>query len=738
MTKIGIGRTTTQEGYPLSATDMPLKDELLSQITIGRFLKFSNDSIEMMYQNLIVNWNRYPEKITKSFKQDLRLYLYSYYLLSIVYLILYIVATSDHDSGNISACTIGLMAGHMLFSTIMYFLSFYTDLFRSLRASALILTYLIIAAILIINNQPIQELIFDEKMDHYMSCMLGLLILLSVSSSIIHTNLSWFFIINSLIAIFYLIIHLCSDQSISTTFFEFSIYISRVFIESKKFYLHEIISREKFLAFKRNGEDHISSSEPQTEIEEIMGYLKESIECTKLLSQSVIPTRSKIGRVQELLNKVIDIIRSKSNIYKVSIDAITKNLDEDDRVFIKETTNDSQPIAKLRSKIKIRKTDEIITIHKAYNTDELIGVLKQIGKNWNFDMFFVRECTQNQPLSTMGRYCIKKYTLDETLNINDEVFMNYFYELEMRYKDNPYHNSTHAADVLASAMFMINRSLLADLLSDFDLLATIIASLGHDVAHPGFTNRFLINNKDILAINYNDYSVLEMMHCSTTFQIMQEDHSNILVSLDFDHYLAVRKLIIEMILSTDMSKHWDFLAQFKAKTLTGPKNIDKLEQRVDVLKLVIKSADVGHAAKTRDLHLKWSRLVCEEFFAQGDIEKSKNQQVSMYCDRETTDIPKSQAGFIRNIVLPLYEVLAGYFASPYIDESCLEQVKVNLLTWEYEMGRNRVKTLTQPGESIGDTDNMAAETPRYRRVGTQIMKIDPDTISWLQKKYQAS
>lgn len=224
-------------------------------------------------------------------------------------------------------------------------------------------------------------------------------------------------------------------------------------------------------------------------------------------------------------------------------------------------------------------------------------------------MFFLKEITQDKPLSAVGKYCIGKYTLDEALDISDQVYMNFFHHLENRYKDNPYHNATHAADVLSSFIFIVNKSNLADLFSDFDMLAAIIANLGHDVAHPGYTNRFLVNNKDILATRCNfytdnDYSVLEMMHCSTTFQIMDEEKSNILGTLDNDHFLTVRKLIIEMILATDMSKHWDFLAQFKAKGLAGSKSLDSIEQRIDVLKLMIKSADVAHAAKVRDLHIK--------------------------------------------------------------------------------------------------------------------------------------
>lgn len=47
--------------------------------------------------------------------------------------------------------------------------------------------------------------------------------------------------------------------------------------------------------------------------------------------------------------------------------------------------------------------------------------------------------------------------------------------------------------------------------------------------------------------------------------------------------------------------------------------------------------------------------VMEEFFRQGDKEKELGLPVGGLHDRDTTNIPKSQMGFIDFIVLPLWE-----------------------------------------------------------------------------------
>ncbi|CAG9321759.1 unnamed protein product [Blepharisma stoltei] len=312
-------------------------------------------------------------------------------------------------------------------------------------------------------------------------------------------------------------------------------------------------------------------------------------------------------------------------------------------------------------------------------------------------------------------------------NMPESVYTCFFETLEGLYKSNPFHNSSHAADMLASSIYFINKSILSEYFVEFDILASIVACLGHDVGHPAFSNRFLVTNKDDLAILYNDASVLEMMHCSTVFQVMKENGANILGTLSAESWIMVRKEIVEMILATDMQKHFDLLGQFRVKLMSSPPSVlENFENRIDVMKIMVKSADIGHAAKSRELHERWSLLVIEEFFNQGDIEKSRSQPISMYCDRETTDIAKSQAGFLKNIVLPLYEAFNQFLQSSYISTNCVEQLKVNMRAWEYksERHRNRVRTVIRH-ENPSEYVNLASKWVPLRRGSTTVARKDP-------------
>ena len=66
-------------------------------------------------------------------------------------------------------------------------------------------------------------------------------------------------------------------------------------------------------------------------------------------------------------------------------------------------------------------------------------------------------------------------------------------------------------------------------------MSLIIASVIHDVGHPGVNNRFLVYNREKVALVYNDISVLENMHASVGFEIAEEKDKNIFHSLDSEN-----------------------------------------------------------------------------------------------------------------------------------------------------------------------------------------------------------
>lgn len=79
--------------------------------------------------------------------------------------------------------------------------------------------------------------------------------------------------------------------------------------------------------------------------------------------------------------------------------------------------------------------------------------------------------------------------------------------------------------------------------------------------------------------------------------------------------------------------------------------------------MMMTACDVSAIAKPWEIQHRVAKLVADEFFDQGDLEKLQlNQQPVAMMDRERRDeLPQMQVGFIDVICLPLYKVMAETF-----------------------------------------------------------------------------
>jgi hypothetical protein len=85
----------------------------------------------------------------------------------------------------------------------------------------------------------------------------------------------------------------------------------------------------------------------------------------------------------------------------------------------------------------------------------------------------------------------------------------------------------------------------------------------HDVNHPGHTNDFLVAVEDPLAITYNDTSPLENHHLAAAFNMLRSSEYNFMEEIEHDAFRTLRSLMIELVLATDMKKHFEILSHFQ-------------------------------------------------------------------------------------------------------------------------------------------------------------------------------
>ena len=97
-------------------------------------------------------------------------------------------------------------------------------------------------------------------------------------------------------------------------------------------------------------------------------------------------------------------------------------------------------------------------------------------------------------------------------------------------------------------------------------MAALLAAAAHDLNHPGRTNTFLMNSNNDLALLYNDQAVLENHHSALAFQLTRaHEDANIFKNLNSEEYRQIRSIVIDMILATEMNKHFEHLNKFVNK-----------------------------------------------------------------------------------------------------------------------------------------------------------------------------
>ncbi|XP_029894219.1 LOW QUALITY PROTEIN: cGMP-inhibited 3',5'-cyclic phosphodiesterase B [Aquila chrysaetos chrysaetos] len=341
--------------------------------------------------------------------------------------------------------------------------------------------------------------------------------------------------------------------------------------------------------------------------------------------------------------------------------------------------------------------------------------------NWNFQIFdLVQEMgDQSGRILSQVTYTLFQDTgLFEIFKIPTQEFMNYFCALENGYRDIPYHNRIHATDVLHAVWYLTTRPIpgfqqihnehimesdmdeasgiapvrvsyisskscsiaddsygcLASNIPALELMALYVAAAMHDYDHPGRTNAFLVATNAPQAVLYNDKSVLENHHAASAWNLfLSQPEYNFLSNLDHVEFKRFRFLVIEAILATDLKKHFDFLAEFNAKV--NDINSHGIEwsnenDRLLACQICIKLADINGPAKVRELHLKWTEGIVNEFYEQGDEEASLGLPISPFMDRSSPQLAKLQESFITHIVGPLCNSYnaAGLLPGQWVDE----------------------------------------------------------------------
>ncbi|OHS92997.1 3'5'-cyclic nucleotide phosphodiesterase family protein [Tritrichomonas foetus] len=279
------------------------------------------------------------------------------------------------------------------------------------------------------------------------------------------------------------------------------------------------------------------------------------------------------------------------------------------------------------------------------------------------------------------------FKLFREFKIANQTFFKFLDAISNTYNKVPYHNWRHAVDVTQFVTYQVKITKLDLKLTKFELFALLISAICHDANHDGFTNVFNEKAETPLGILFKNQSVMETHHCTITINVISKEENNIFESLDTSKLKEIWNLIINLILTTDMARHHTFLTDTNQLLEKGPLDMKLPEHRFVTMQLLLKCADISNVSRPFELADKWCDVLCEEFFRQGDLEKTSGMEyTSPLNDREHLDKPKSQIGFYTFVCLPLYQCAAK--ALPPLQVN-VEQVEANLAVWKAETEKKK-------------------------------------------------
>lgn len=308
---------------------------------------------------------------------------------------------------------------------------------------------------------------------------------------------------------------------------------------------------------------------------------------------------------------------------------------------------------------------------------------------WKFNVF---ERTEDE-LLVLAKTMFTHLGLLQEFGIDEDKLEKFLVVVKQNYKNNPYHNWIHAFDVTQATFCFLTHFHGHKLLTNLDVLAILVASLCHDVGHPGVNNAFMVSTSSELALLYNDQSVLENYHTATLFRLLK-DHPelNIFSNLPPAKFKEIRKLIIECVIATDPAVHYEYVTKLSSKADSDKVdwNREDAGERLLLMKAIIKMADISNVAREWDrAGFEWSRRVTEEFFNQGDKEKELGYEVAAFLDREATTIFKNSMNFIDFFAAPLFKNLGRLHKD--FDQEITTILYLNRGKWEAELEKHNAK-----------------------------------------------
>jgi len=435
----------------------------------------------------------------------------------------------------------------------------------------------------------------------------------------------------------------------------------------------------------------------------------------------------------ELLDKVFKRLAKLTSVFLEAGPEIDDGMDDESKAVVLELMQQQEggrdrPKERSGHYRRNTKNNSAMPLPDVVMTD--LAIDKDAIESWDLDILRMEEGERQKVLlyiffdSNVGSRTGRAWAdLDTFQRFHDVV--------RAGYNDHPYHNFMHACDVVASCNRLLQQVQWEQWLSSVDAFALLVASICHDIGHPGKTSPFLIETNDALALRYNDKSPLENMHCARLFEILSDSETNVFSRFGREEYKQARTTCITAILNTDNAVHFDMVKDIKKAYEVAAHVCDLQAQRPETfvdqylddvlcknttlwIKLLMHLADIANPMKPFAVYKLWASRVVDEFFSQGDEEKQLGIPIGMLNDRDKVSRPGAEHGFINFLVAPLLTSAVRIFP---VLLPLADQMARNLEVW-------RNIWVQEAGPSAEDVRKRDADVQKIREQVEQLHPVD--------------
>jgi GAF domain-containing protein len=299
-------------------------------------------------------------------------------------------------------------------------------------------------------------------------------------------------------------------------------------------------------------------------------------------------------------------------------------------------------------------------------------------------------------LAKIGFWIFDTLGIREEYAITNETLFAFLFRMKELHSHDVNTGWHHAIGIAQMLVYALRSGREMQLFTKLEKLAMIVSLLAHDVGLECLLSESSRNAKTFLRLTAADVSMKERFHATVLVNAVSDAQANLFGVLKQDDLDSLMGLVLDLMHSVDLAKHFDILDEIDA--VEADKDwFQSGRGRILFMKLLVKGMVVSDLARPLEYASLFKDQIVEAFFDNADLSRCYGM---MYTadekKRENLDRDRSQVAMITYVVIPLFNRIAQII--PVLGLS-VEQVRHNLRCFTCEVP-SPSKGL-RPSQSLG-------------------------------------